>query len=98
MGAADDDPFAEAMGEASKRSAQVDQAKFDIQHNQDEATLGREVADDDGDEDLDDQPEEDEKQRRLKQTLATGDAIEEVSTFSGFCDSSRLTTCIPRHL
>jgi hypothetical protein len=93
MGAADDDPFAEAMGEANKRDAQVDQAKIDIQRNQDEPVLGREVTDDDvEEEDLDDQPEEDEKQRRLNQTLATGDAIEEVSTFSAFCYSGRLTT------
>lgn len=87
MGAADDDPFAEAMGEASNRAAQVDQAKIDIQRNQDDTSSGREVTEeDDIDEDLEDRPEEDEKQRRLAQTLATGDIIEEVSAFSSFFD------------
>lgn len=82
MGAADDDPFAEAMGEASNRAVQVEQAKEAIQQNQDDSTIGREVTEDDDDDDLDEKPEEDEKQRRLSQTLATGDVIEEVSTLS----------------
>jgi hypothetical protein len=90
MGATDDDPFAEAMGEASNRAAQVEKAKTDIQRNQDDSTIAREVTEDDVEEDLDDKPEEDEKQRRISQTLATGDVIEEVSTLSGLMPS-RLT-------
>lgn len=90
MGATDDDPFAEAMGEASNRAAQVEKAKTDIQRNQDDSTIAREVTEDDVEEDLDDKPEEGEKQRRISQTLATGDVIEEVSTLSGLMPS-RLT-------
>lgn len=77
----DDDPFAEAMGEATSRAIEVEQAKNDIRHNRDDSTAARDVNGDDEDEDLEEKPEEDEKQRRLSQTLGTGDVIEEVSTY-----------------
>lgn len=83
IGAADDDdPFAEAMGEAFSQAADVQKAKVDIKHNQGDLTPRAETnGEDDEDEvaDIADNPEEDEKQRRLNQTLATGDTIDEVS-------------------
>lgn len=83
IGAAEDeDPFAEAMGEAFSQAADVQKAKSEIQHNQGDVTSRAGVnGDDDDDElaDIADNPEDDDKQRRLAQTLATGDAIEEVS-------------------
>jgi hypothetical protein len=70
------------MGEAFSQAADVRKAKVEIQHNQAEDPSRTDVnGDDDDDElaDIADNPEDDEKQRRLAQTLATGDAIEEVS-------------------
>lgn len=70
------------MGEAFSQAVGVQQAKIEIKHNQDDITSRAEINGDDEDDevaDIADNPEEDEKQRRLAQTLATGDAIEEVS-------------------
>ncbi|GHJ86512.1 hypothetical protein NliqN6_2914 [Naganishia liquefaciens] len=85
IGAADDDdPFAEAMGEAFSQAADVEKAKTNIQHSQGDVMTQAKGEDDDEDEvaDIADVPEEDEKQRRLNQTLATGDSIDEAFNIS----------------
>lgn len=74
----DPDPFAEAMGEATKQAVKVAIAKNDIQHESQLPRMPDEDGDDDQEDTLSDVPEDDVKKRRIAEMLATGDAVEEV--------------------
>lgn len=78
----DPDPFAEAMGEAAKQALDVAVAKNDIRHANELPRLPAEDDDDDQEDNLVDVPEEDGKKRRIAETLAPGDTIEEVGHLS----------------